>query len=187
MFWKIPLPFLLSSLCSEGYAPSQGFFSFFFHNEYLLFLPLSYFLVNHIDSLNVLPLRPVPNVPHIVPLCWEVPRRCRQKFSRHRQNSSGQGGTKPVLVTLYSLLEHSLKNMLMSGLGHLMLQPRPVLLPSSWSNLLLKDLLPHLSILNLIAHKLYTVCSLYRVTSHLYLLRAAVLRLTSLGVINRNG
>lgn len=36
-------------------------------------------------------------------------------------------------------------------------------------------------------HINYTVCSLYRNTSHLYLLRVAVFRLARLGVINRNG
>lgn len=162
------------------------------HNEYLLFLPLPYFLMkvkSHTDSLPVLPLTPVPKVlwPHTVPPGWEVPRRCRWKFSRHRRKSSGQWGTTPALVTLYSLLEHSLKNMSMSGLGHLMLQPAQALLPSGWSNLHLKDPLPHLSIFNLAAHKFYTVYSLYRITSHLYLLRVAVFRLTRLGVINRNG
>ena len=164
----------------------------FSHNEYLLFLPLPYFVVKvetHTNSLHVLPLTPVANVlwPHAVPPSWEAPGRCRWKFSRHGQNSSRQQGTKPALVTLYSLLEHSLKNTSVSGLGHSMLQPVPALLPSSWKNRPVRDLLPHLPIFSLAAHKLYTVYSLYRTTSYLYLLEVAVLRLTRLGVINRNG
>lgn len=110
------------------------------HNEHLLFSPLPHFMVkvkSHTDTLHVSPLTPVPNVPwpHILSPGWEAPGRCRWKFFRHRWKSSRRWGTKPALVTLYSLLEHSLKNTLMSGLGHLMLQPAPALLPSSWSNL----------------------------------------------------
>lgn len=164
MLWKIPLPFPLSSLCSGGCAPSQRLFPS--RNEYLLFLTFASLSGEGKESpqfpaslQHVLPLTPVPNVlqPHIAPRGWEAPGRRRWKFSRHRRKSCGQRGTKPGLVTLYSLLEHSLKNMSMSELGHLMLQPAPVLLPSSWSNLRLKGPLPHLSIFSLAALKLYTV------------------------------
>lgn len=156
MLWKIPLQFPLSSLCSEACAPSssQPFFS---HNGFLLFeregKESQWSSQQFFFSYTCAKCVPASHW-----ASWLG--RCRQNFPRHRGKSCGQWGTKPAMVTSGSSLEHS--NILMSALGHSVLQPAsvPALQPSSCSNLHLKNPVCHLTIFDLMHINFipYTIC-----------------------------